>query len=595
MLRLIKNTHRLITAFCNSVIKRRILTDPTKSANMKHNVRRTLARILPTLAVMVISLIIAHFYYQPFFVPQKVLAVIYGGAAIIVLMLLWPRLIPAFFATGASVILALAVIHSTPGKIITGFCALFAFALIARRLEIGIIAILILNASIISSSVIPKPITFGGMGFSITELLLLFMLVLVLFRTGADRKLNLFLNPMAGMLFLFYIMILGSVCLTLIKNSINHFSAVDFRTIYNAARPLFQYSFFFVLLLGIQSKEQLTRVIRSAIWIAAIVSVLMIIQYFIAPSGKSVFLGRPDYIITISDSKEDANVARSVPPGLALIVPLFIVTILDVANKKIRNASLSTITTAILGLGILFSFYRSFWLSTIIGLFIAWLFSKRLIKARLTLFIISSIVLMFVGSVVITNVASPMAGRFDQAIIHRFASVFNLSAFNSTSLKTRFNENHKAISNIKKNPVFGIGVGNPIRYVRAVNPITRGQVLVPVNMMHNSFLELWLVYGIFGVFCFGGLSTIFLLRCYQLFKKVNDPIYKSFTLAFFVAYIGYLLRCQTQMHILHDISQISTVAFLWGFIEVVLRFYREGKLHENPPNSTKCKNSLVQR
>jgi O-antigen ligase len=153
-------------------------------------------------------------------------------------------------------------------------------------------------------------------------------------------------------------------------------------------------------------------------------------------------------------------------------------------------------------------------------------------------------------------------------------SIFEPSkGIKSASYKNRQIENRIALRQIREYPIFGIGVGNPIQYRMSSNPYQGGYSITGIQWIHNSSLELWLVYGILGLASFAWLSIVFLIRCYILFKNARDPAWQALGISLLAGYIAFLTRAIVTMSILHEPPNIATAALMWGIIEAVYRIY----------------------
>lgn len=538
---------------------------------------------------------IAHFYYRPQDIPPIVLGIIYGGAAILMLMLLLPRTIPAIFTIGTAVALSYAVMNLSPAKLATAFGAIIVYTAIARRLEVGVICVLVVCASMFYESVIPKPITFGGMGFNVSEGIIVFMLAITIFEVGSRRELPKFVSPTGAWLLLFVASAIMSMIVAYAKYKSSPGGTWDFAQCYNSIRLMFVYMLFFVIQAGVKNRKQLRTIIIAALLVATVVSMLMAVQYFLGTRVK-VFFGTPYGGPRVENlSAEDQGVTRSLPPGLAIIaVVLPIAAYLTACAKDKKKRRILGFITLSLVIGLVFSFTRSLWSSMFIGLMIMWFISnkgtrKGLIRTTVIIPIIALLVSLAVGTM------APGAGgvKFRQALSERFLSTFQKDTIQSSSLQNRFYENRAAIKRIKENPIFGIGAGNPIRYGVA-KTITKEQVLVPVTNMHNSYLEIWLILGLPGIIAFAGLSITFLIRCFLLFKTAKDPFFKAIAAGSLAGYIGFLIRSAVTMTILHELSSIISIVLLMGVTEAARRLNKES-LSNQPLNEPGKHARMAQR
>jgi len=322
--------------------------------------------------------------------------------------------------------------------------------------------------------------------------------------------------------------------------------------------------------------------LRLVMWLAAIISLMVVIQYFLG-TGKSLFLGgqySPGY--TRHFSSEEQEMARSGPPGSYPMLVFFLVATTGAAYRGFRGGVVNAMAAALLGIGVLFSYYRSFWISSLLGVAIVWLIGDREVRRRLPVFAATTLMLVVVGGMLAGRLGARTAGeKFSRLVVQRFTSIFERQTYETDeSFQNRMKENRYAIQQIKRSPVFGIGADAPRQYKEWTRPGFYTKVIYPLYYIHNSYLELWMVYGLLGILSFIWLSIVFLVRSFTLSRRARDPTWRVLAVSFFAGYIGFLVRCYTQMHIMHDYGQMVTVALMWGVIEVLWRLHIQADLQE---------------
>ena len=480
-----------------------------------------------------------------------------------------------------SAVLGLAIITAIPLKIMVAVLGVIFCVLVMWRLEIGIIAVMVLTASIIHPDVVPRPVTLGGLGPRATELLIFLMLVIVFIKSCVIRRLDYFKSPITPPLLFLCMAVLISMIVSYRSNIGYGRWYWSFHEVYNSVRSMFLYLLFFPVAFGIQTPRQLNFVVRAMIWIAVIVGLLMIAQQFVGSSGKALFIGGKEtgsYVLSLSaDLPEEVagGIVRFAAPGLALILVLLLVTMTHVAYTGFRKSVVYAIAAIIMGSGLILSFTRHFWISTSFSVVIISVLVTPQVRRRLLAFALSAVVVAVIGTVLLGSLAPGASGKkFTTALATRFKSILSPGeTFRTQSLQTRFGENKLAIQEIKQHPIFGIGAGNPIKFETYTRPQKYTQYIYPVFWMHNSYLELWMVYGLLGFISFIWISVVFLVRSFLIFKRARDPAWQSLAIALFAWYIGFLERCLTQMHIVHDDHYIVTVALMWGVIEAMWRMH----------------------
>lgn len=543
-------------------------SNPTRFRRHKRAAKILLIKTIPVVVLALVSLIIAQIFFKDMPIPPAIQFALLGFWTIVLAIRLYPKISPFIIVGAAAALLAAGIVFTPPVKVTVAFFSVLFIALIARRIEFGVLALLIMTSSIMHDSVIPKPFTFGGMGFGASELLLLAMLSIVLFIMGAERRFDELKSPMVLPMLLFCFAVVVSIA---ISYSNSGGRAWDFKASYIAARPLFLYLLFFAIAFGIRTERQLKTIIFGGMVIASIVSLLIVVQYFLGTNAK-IFFGTPWADIRVEALGEESNVIRSMPPGQALINLMFPATLClsMVGSRKLRLFCI--IASFALGIGLVFGFSRSAWVTTIFSLSMLWILSGRQLKMRLTIISVTAVVIAVIGSIALGTMAPGSAGsKFSSGMTKRFVSIFSRSTLRDAGIQARIDENRDTLAQIRRNPVFGIGVGRPIRYSMWVNPINGQQGFYPSYAIHNSYLELWLIYGLLGVISFAWLSITFLIRSLLLYIRTQNPLRKMLALSFFAGYIAYMLSAIAAMMFLHQLYYIVCTALMWGCVEAMWR------------------------
>ncbi len=492
------------------------------------------------------------------------------------------KLFPYLLTTVVSLALAFSIRLFSANRVLIVAISLIVAILVVRRLVFGIGLMFLLVASVIPMTSMPKPFVIGGQGPYMTEFLLVIMIAVVFIKACAGRK------HFQSYLTVPVLLIFASAVLAIVVSCITTWHSASwlssFGAAYNSVRPFIYYAFFFVIAFGINSERELRQILSTIMVIAVIVSIISIVQSVFGIILFQKYFGNSFMLALDSNNAGGDNaVIRSLPPGLSIITLCFCFSILGAAYKVAKNSIFQLVISLVLGMGIVFSFYRGIWIAMCLSMFIAFLVVNVKVKVRLTVITLLMLLLIVIGIISVPKMISGAKSQyFSQAVGNRFGSMFQKDAVGDASLQYRFAENRSAIRRITKYPIFGIGAGTPINYTSQYNSVTRKSYIAPIYFMHNSYLEMWLVYGILGIMSFIAASVIFLVRSWLLFLRLKDPLYKSIVLALFVFYIGLLQRAVTQMHFTHDYYYILTTAFIWGIIELIWRLYNLNEIDVGP-------------
>lgn len=478
-------------------------------------------------------------------------------------------------------LLGTAIVMVSPVKVAAGILGTLILVICMRRLEFGVVGLMILGASFMHPTALPQPITLGGQGLHAIELLLLGMLAVVFVRAFGQRRLEFFKSPITLPLILFGAAIIMSMFVSYIQYRANRIGYWSFRAAYNDARPMFVYLVFFVVAFGIRTEKQLRIILVSLIIISVVISLMMIAQSFIGAGGTKLFIGNEwNRNIVREADVGDVEVARTEPPGLGPITVLFPIALACAASLGFRKGAVYLSAAAVMGIGLMSSFYRVFWVASLTEVAIVWLLAGNKVKIRLPAYGILALILALSGMLAASRVV-PLAGaeKFPHALAERALSIFSEETYTTSgSYQGRVQENRTAIAQIKDSPILGIGSGTPKAYRQWTRPGVWTRIIYPVYKIHNSYLGLWTMYGLLGIVSFVWVSVAVLLRSFLLFRRLRDPMWQSVALGFFAAYIGFLWRCITQMHATNNIHHILSVVVMWGFMEVLWRLHEEGVL-----------------
>ena len=476
-------------------------------------------------------------------------------------------------------VLAWGILQASPQQVVAPVLGLFVLAVIARRLELGIVALMITTASFINPSAIPRPITAGGMGPNVAELLIVFMLIAVFLQFSTRRKFELFKSPLTLPLLLLCAAVLISMLVSYVNYLGDPRGIWPFERVYNSVRQMFLYLLFFPIAFGIRTERQLNLTLRLLIWVAAMVAIMMVIQYFLG-TDKSLFIGTrftPGY--TTALSPEEEKVARSLPPGIALMLAFFLVPLAQAAYRGLRAGIVPATAASVVGAGLIFTFARNYWISMFVGVFVIWLLANRTVKSRLAMVAVVVAVFSVVGSLSLAKLAPGTAGeRFSRALSERFVSLIHRPTYTvGESFQSRLRENRSAIQQIKRSPVFGIGADAPRQYGEWTRPGLWTKVIYPVYFIHNSYLELWMVYGLLGILSFIWMSIAFLLRAFVLSRRARDPTWRILAISFFAGYVAFLIRAAVTMNATHEMHNIAVAALMWGIVEAIWRLNEQAQ------------------
>ncbi len=493
-------------------------------------------------------------------------------------------LLPLIMFGGAGYFLGYQILTTSEQAAIGTVVGLIVLPILTSRVHIGVIAIMLISATIVYPDAIPRPFTVGGMGFDMSEVMIGAMAVVVFVRHISLRKLEFFRSPITLPVMAFLVSIGFSLFLALVDQPSVASERIDFRMAYNAGpRQMIPYLFFFVVAFGIQTEKQFRMVLRVLIWASVIVAMTIIAQYFVGHRMTlAIGSGTTTWVLGATEGEED--VVRAIPPGLSPILILFLFTSLYASVKGVRGGLVALAAAAVMGMGIVFSFTRNFWIPTFVGVFIASLMSTWAVRRR---FLGISVVLGL--SVVVLSVAVGQMGpsnagyKFAKTLNGRFMSIFESKTIKSSSLDNRVRETRNGIRLLKQSPIRGVGIGRPFEYLYVQN--RRGDRIIPYYLMHNSYLWIYMTFGLPAFLCIFWMSIAFLLRCFALYRRLGNPEYKALALAFFCGYIGLLIKAVSG-GVFQQGFDVCTMTLMWGLVEVMWRLFVDPGTQKQLVNDT---------
>ena len=199
--------------------------------------------------------------------------------------------------------------------------------------QIGLLTIIAIISSIIFEEALPLiPIGIGS--FHITDIILLFLLCMILFKLITDKNFPLVKTSIDLPLSLFYFTAMLSAFISIF------YYKTDFNIVMRLFRHLTYYLIYFVITNLIQDKKEVKIFIKLLFTIAIIVAIVMIIQALV---GETVQL-MPGRVEALRTLEKEYSVTRILPPGQDWIYASFITAICMVIFTNKSFCLLNSIT-----------------------------------------------------------------------------------------------------------------------------------------------------------------------------------------------------------------------------------------------------------
>jgi O-antigen ligase len=400
-----------------------------------------------------------------------------------------------------------------------------------KKPEMALLGIIIITSSIIFERELPL-ISVGIGSLHISDIFLLGLLGLIAIRWLVEPDFKIIRTPLDKPLLIFYGVAMLSTFIAIFQ------STVEIEEARRAIRQVTYYLTFFAVINLIKEEQQLRNLLRGFFLIATIVALVMIVQVFVGESEQLM----PGYVGTLKVSGvEYPGTIRVVPPGKYLLLISFITLTVMLCVRKFKPISaFMFLQWILLGLAVLLTFLRSFWIAIGIALFILLVLSRGQVKRRflgwglMVIFIITLVLLIAFDSPD-SQVAKLVTGS-----IARLSTLGRSETLNESSLQWRYIENEYALDQIQSHPVLGLGLG--ARY-RPYDPRIdwSGMMWDARNFIHNGHLWILITTGLLGYFSFMWLSFSFLLRGFKNWRCILDSQMRGIALGFTLAYLGVVI------------------------------------------------------
>jgi len=474
-------------------------------------------------------------------------------------LVLWnfPKIFQVIFFLLSALILSSLVIISSSFQVILVPVGVFFLYIIAKKPEIGVLAIFAIAASIFYKQAIPH-IPIPGGSLLVTDVILLVLLLRIPFKALTDRSFRLLTTPLDFPLLFFIFAAFISASISIFKYGL------DFKLIVGTdLQAIIYYLLFFAITNLIREKKQIRVLFGGLFGIATIVSLLMILQARVVNSVRLMY-GR------IETADQGSWATRILPPGEVVIFIAFISAICAIAimNRPFFR-SVYFYLIPILGGGLLLTYNRNYWGSIILSLLIFMLLiSKRGRKKFLGWL---AIVFVFLMLVILPLTRLSKTGRvYSDSIVERFSSLFTVKeTFASSSLEWRKIENEYALRSIIQHPFLGTGLNVKYRpYLPNMGIDKTGWD--STSYIHNGYFSILVNMGLLGFLPFIWFYIHFLVRGFSNWRKIRDNIEKSIVIGFTLSGIAFSLA-NLAMPKLIEWRGIMVIATIAGMNEAIIR------------------------
>lgn len=450
------------------------------------------------------------------------------------------------------------------------FASIVSIPLLLLHPNYIIFAIIIVTASFIDYSLLPL-IPFLGIGsVNITDVLLLGALAFTFgkkfyYKIFYNRQYPFVRTPLDTPIALFLLL-----CVIVLIYSLWILKA-EFHNTFRMFRYFSYYLLFFTITNLARDRKDLSRFIWGVVYIACLTSFVCLIQQVLGISSPLI-AGRVEALETMG--VEYSQVTRLVPNGIHVIYISFIPLICLLVSERFQGKTILLYSgIVLLALSLIFAYYRSLWISTLLALFLFFSVTTGRQRVKIILWGLIGIwgfLIIFLYSINANNKLTNII----LASQDRILSVFRITSLKGTgadTLKDRAIENQVAWENILTYPIFGVGWG-PSIHMNKLPKIWAGWFVLKRTYLsiHNSILDLLMHLGLVGFSLYAWVSLLFLLRGFRNWKKIKDPFLQAVCISFTVGYVGIIVNSFVEpfFHIWRGIIPIS---ILWGTNEAIYK------------------------
>lgn len=433
-----------------------------------------------------------------------------------------------------------------------------------KRPEIGLLGILIATSSIIFEDRLPLiPIGIVG-SLHIPDAVLLLLFGLIILRWLAEPDFKIIRTPLDWPLLAFYGVALLATFIAVFQSS------VEFHVARRAIRVVTYYLTFFIVTNLLREDRQLRLLLRGLFLLATVVAVAMIAQFLLGESVP-ILPGRVETLSTLGTSYR--GITRILPPGQSLILVAFITSTAMLILDKFKPINiLRFLQWGLLGLAVVVSFNRSFWVGVSLALFLLAYLVRGQDRQRLVGW--SLVVLVLATIILLPAFGEPdsRTARLVGASLERLSTLVGAKMLRQGSMQGRYLEFRYALPQIMSHPLIGLGLGARYRpwdpRIDWKHPNDSG--FDGRDYIHNGHLWILLKSGLLGYLCLVWLSLAFLIRGFKYWRCIPNSQMRGIVLGFTLTYLGVLIGAVVSPMFMQWFWT-PVIGLMMGVNEVVLR------------------------
>lgn len=436
-------------------------------------------------------------------------------------------------AGAAGSIVGLLALKLSPTYSLLVALAVLSALVIRWRPVLGLIAIVVVTSGLIDDDSLPM-LKLGPISFHLTDIALGWLLLQAIARPLVSRRVKWVATPLDLPL----ICLVAATCASALLSTAYY--GVDPNFVFRILRVLCYYLVFFAATNLIVDKKQLSFLVNSLLIIAVAGSVAVLIQTLV----PSLHILRSSSSELVTADRMYSGITRTFAATDRLVYVMLLISVCSVAIRQHWLPTwLAYATTALLGVGILLTFQRNYWLTLVAMFALLQVVLSGHERSRTLLFAACTALAFAVAAL-----ASPLPiEEYISAAWNRLAFGMNPATLTrDSSTMWRVAETQYAIQSILQNPLLGVGLGNlyrpvlPDDYWYALSgPALPGAGITGLRWYaHNAYLWIWVDLGLPGIASFVWLYALAIWRGLANWRRISDTRYKAVLLGSTLGLLG---------------------------------------------------------
>lgn len=260
---------------------------------------------------------------------------------------------------------------------------------------------------------------------------------------------------------------------------------------------LFPVLCFYLCMTLLNSRERIVRMLVILLAVSAL-KALILAGFYLAGHGWPY---EPAYRVVTLDSAD-----------LLMFITLVLIALYLLVRRDVRSFKAGLVSAACLPMifAIIFSYRRAQWIGLTFSLGLLYLGAEKLVRRRISV-VLAIALCAALASAVLTGLGEEKVSR----IASRMASMFDKTQHSNLHHKL---EAQRVLQDISRSPLLGLGLGSHHRGF-TLDEYGGGYAGIPTNIVHNTFLYIWMKTGLPGLGFFIWMAVLYMRRIIRFRKE----------------------------------------------------------------------------